>query len=294
MSNPLFQKAPVVIFGLGGSGTRVVAKILSELNYYIGHDLNAALDNMTFTFLFRRPSWFYNQHINGQNEIVDGLNIFMNAMKGNSCFRKNEIRYFSSSIIDWYNQLGYKRIPWSLKRIFKIYFQKKIERDVYIGWGWKEPNAHIYFDFLLKYFRGNLKVIHVIRHGLDMAFSKNTKQLFNWHKLYGIDVPQKDEMLPNAMLKYWICANNRIVSVGEKLGDKNFLSINFDKLCCTPEKVISNIVDFIGVDIEKTKIQYLYDIPKKPKTIGRYKQYDLNLFDNEDLKFVRNLSFPIE
>ncbi len=31
---------PVVIGGVGGSGARVVAQILLQLNYYLGSDLN--------------------------------------------------------------------------------------------------------------------------------------------------------------------------------------------------------------------------------------------------------------
>jgi len=58
-------------------------------------------------------------------------------------------------------------------------------QDQYKGWGWKEPNTHIYLEFLSKYF-SDLKYIFVIRHGLDMAFSKNQAQLYNWGNLLGV------------------------------------------------------------------------------------------------------------
>ena len=50
---------PVVIGGVGGSGTRVLAEILSLFGFYLGNDLNGAKDNLVYTLLFKRPNWFY-------------------------------------------------------------------------------------------------------------------------------------------------------------------------------------------------------------------------------------------
>ena len=43
---------PVVIRGIGGSGTRVVAAILRDAGIYLGNDLNVPLNNLSFTLLF--------------------------------------------------------------------------------------------------------------------------------------------------------------------------------------------------------------------------------------------------
>ena len=48
---------PLVIGGLGGSGTRVVADIVLAQGWYLGQDLNRAKDNLLFTLLFKRPYW---------------------------------------------------------------------------------------------------------------------------------------------------------------------------------------------------------------------------------------------
>lgn len=47
--------APIVVGGVGGSGTRVIAKLLTQLGYFIGSDLNEADDNLWFTLLFKSP-----------------------------------------------------------------------------------------------------------------------------------------------------------------------------------------------------------------------------------------------
>jgi len=43
----------IVVGGLGGSGTRLIAEILSALGYDMGLDLNEASDNLAFTLLFK-------------------------------------------------------------------------------------------------------------------------------------------------------------------------------------------------------------------------------------------------
>ncbi len=64
-------ESPVVIGGLGGSGTRVVAEILNEVGYYIGNK-NYANDNLWFAFLVRRPKWM--RRTQGKN-VKRGLEI---------------------------------------------------------------------------------------------------------------------------------------------------------------------------------------------------------------------------
>ena len=47
--NPLPSLGPVVVGGVGGSGTRVVARMLIDMGLYVGSDLNPSyFDNGTF------------------------------------------------------------------------------------------------------------------------------------------------------------------------------------------------------------------------------------------------------
>ncbi len=48
----MIENGPVIIGGIGGSGTRVVAEILTLFGYFMGHDLNSAGDILTYTLLF--------------------------------------------------------------------------------------------------------------------------------------------------------------------------------------------------------------------------------------------------
>jgi len=184
------NSGPVVVGGIGGSGTRVIANILKETGYYLGTDLNDALDNLWFTLLFKRPRWFQRQK-NLEAEVVKGLSLFEKIMKNKGGITRDEYLFLVSAFFDIFfnghDHLGSGRARWSLQRIKNMLIRQSPEenQDQYKGWGWKEPNTHIYLEFLSKYF-SDLKYIFVIRHGLDMAFSKNQAQLYNWGNLLGV------------------------------------------------------------------------------------------------------------
>ena len=69
------QQHPTVISGVGGSGTRVIAQILVELGFFIGHDLDRAMDNLSFSLLFMRPFWFIHEAAKDAKQIRHGLDI---------------------------------------------------------------------------------------------------------------------------------------------------------------------------------------------------------------------------
>ena len=75
----MIQNGPVVIGGIGGSGTRVIAEIVALFGFYLGRDLNDASDNLTFTLLFKRPQWFRKNYLD-HRKIFTGLRIFEKSM----------------------------------------------------------------------------------------------------------------------------------------------------------------------------------------------------------------------
>jgi len=157
-------------------------------------------------------------------------------------------------------------------------------------WGWKEPNSHIYLDYLADFF-SNMKYIHTIRHGLDMAFSDNQQQLYNWGPIFGLELPQTKSDEPAASLKFWIKSNRRVIESGQKLGDQNFLVVNFDRLCLSPESEIQKIVSFLNIEPNPEKLEALIRIPQKPKSLGRYRAHNISQFDPADLNELERLGF---
>lgn len=289
--------APVVVGGVGGSGTRVVASLLAELGYFMGSDLNSSNDNLWFTLLFKRPKWF-GAVTGGKNDLVlKGLEIFTAAMTGSLTPLPGELDFIMSAAAEMadsgHDHLGAGRGGWAVKRAWNMLRSEGNIDSTYIGWGWKEPNTHIYLNYLNEYF-ASLRYIYVIRHGLDMAFSDNQAQLFSWGPLFGVRISDLPAMLPAASLEYWIRANKKAIDYGRDMGREKFFLLNFEKLCASPESEIPKLTGFLGLSVTESTIERLSQLPQMPKSVGRYRGHDLKIFSRESLDSVRELGFEIE
>jgi hypothetical protein len=285
--------SPVIIGGVGGSGTRVVADIINHLGFYIGDDLNPAKDNLWFLLLFKRPRWFGRAH-HDNKKIFTGLSLFSKAMLHRSGFEGPELRFLIRAVFEvsifGHNHKGDGRGLWPFLRAWKMVAgQPKVTLNQG-RWGWKEPNSHIYLEYIAAYF-SKFKYIHTIRHGLDMAFSENQQQLYNWGPILGLELPTSRSEEPAASLKFWIESNRRVMQTGEILGDHKFLIVNFDRLCLSPKSEIQKIVSFLNIQPDAEKLEALNRIPQKPKSLGRYRAHTISQFDPGDLNELENFGF---
>ncbi|PZD96503.1 hypothetical protein DNH61_06760 [Paenibacillus sambharensis] len=103
---------PVVIGGVGGSGTRVAAELLKRMGYFMGSSLNSANDNVDFANLF---------------------------------FNYNEGTYRSKITVQVIDQ----KLHEFQQRMLR---SASLQTSKYTGWGWKNPPTHIYLDYLSHYF----------------------------------------------------------------------------------------------------------------------------------------------
>jgi hypothetical protein len=181
---------------------------------------------------------------------------------------------------------------WPLQRAYRLLVPRSPGTTLR-GWGFKEPNSEIYLDALFEYFP-NAKYIHVIRHGLDMAFSKNQQQLWNWGALYGVESPADPGELPQASLRYWVRANTHALDVGARVGARRFLAVRFDELCASPAAQAERMLRFLELEAEPQLVGKLAVIPRTPRTSGRHRGRDLSRFDRSDLQALAELGFAVE
>jgi len=289
------MSSPVIIGGVGGSGTRVVAEIISHLGFYIGDDLNPAKDNLWFLLLFKRPRWFRRAH-HDKKKVFTGLSLLSKAMLQRTGFEWPELRFLIRAVFEiaifGHNYKGDGRGLWPFRRGWNMVAgQPKVILNQG-RWGWKEPNTHIYLEYLAAYFN-NIKYIHTIRHGLDMAFSENQQQLYNWGPSLGVELPHSRSGEPAASLKYWIKSNRRVLAIGQKLGDQKFLVVNFDRLCVSPQSEIQKILSFLNIPPAAENLAGVFRIPKIPESLGRYRMQDIGQFDPADLNQLSDLGFSL-
>lgn len=285
------EDSPIVVGAVGGSGTRVVAEILRELGVFLGQDLNPAIDNLSFTALFERPRWWSHAMAEaGHPKIRYGLKLFTDSMFGRPSRSPRDIAFATRALFD----LSAPRHPmWKKGRFVALMMPgDEIYDRRYVGWGWKEPISHLFLEPLGAHFR-NLKYIHVVRHGLDMAFSRNQNQLKSWGRYFGVPVPSNPELIPRASLRYWASVNSRAREACLAFGPKKALLVRFEDLCMSPEDEVSRIIEFIGLEVDESVRSRVAALPKLPPSSGRFKDHDLSILRPEDVRVVQSFGFDL-
>lgn len=292
MSTPIDKNSPVVIGGIGGSGTRVVAEICRQLGIYLGTNLNESLDNLWYTALFKRSDLF--ELKKKESQIRKGLDILTHAMIGGDLntddFHRLVIDYTNDIRQDAYYENEFEDYFGAMPNFIKdIVGSAKPDVESFVGWGWKEPNSHILIEYLANYFT-NLRYIHVQRNGLDMAYSDNQIQVNLWGAMYGIKY-RKDSHDPAASFRYWVEANTKAINLGKKLLSDNFMVLQLERICSSPDKEISRIANFLEIPLSQAAIEQIAVIPKMPKTVGRYKHHNISWLTRSDMKALKTLGY---
>jgi hypothetical protein len=278
---------PIAVGGIGGSGTRLIAGLLRELGFDIGPDLNESLDNLTFTLLFK---W------RGVGDLDDARfadlwRIFEDAMTASGNARR------LATADDWrarVRPLAAEDRPqhprdWLVGRACALErLLTADDRQPPATWAWKEPNTHLVIDRLLG-LRGDLRYLHVMRNGLDMAFSGNQNQLRLWGESF-LGRPVADT--PADSLAYWVAAHRRIERIAADHPGRVKL-LNYDALCQDPAAHLPDLLAFAGVDPDRATLDRLTPLIAPPESIGRHRAQDTSGFDPDDVAYVRQLGFDV-
>ncbi|MGJ8628458.1 MAG: sulfotransferase [Sulfitobacter sp.] len=283
----LTRPAPIAIGGLGGSGTRVFAASLRDAGFDLGPTLNGPLDNLWFTVLFKRALWA--QERPDPNDIAVSVDLFCRAMT--SGLAENMI----SSENDLIQQLIADLPPngsWQCGA-HAAHAAALIASGVQPGgqsqpWGWKEPNTHLFLPQLDQHIDG-FRYIHVLRNGLDMAFSDNTWQADHWAHHYDL-AHEPGSPAPLHQLRYWLAANRRALDYGKHQMPGRFLAVEYDDFCIHPAQHWPRLQQFLGKPADTPIPQGLI----APSSIGRNTDHDLSIFPNDLLDAVHELHFEVE
>jgi hypothetical protein len=287
------HRYPVAIGGVGGSGTRLIAGMVQDLGYYMGSDQNKALDNLWFTLLFKRLELF--DCPAGSVELRRMVRYFVQGMTRSRSFDATDNQTIDS--LAAHDRLQHPA-AWLAIRAKNLAAAPDAPKPHAVAWGWKEPNTHIFMDRLPALIQ-NLRYIHVMRNGLDMALSRNQNQQRLWGKAI-LGTSPGDNVSSRYSLRYWCAANRRIIAIGQSLGPERFLLINFDRFCMAPGRHLTTLLEFLTSshdpdphipDQQKTR---LIKMVQPPASIGRYKAHNRKRFDPEDVAYVKTLGFDIE
>ncbi len=276
----------VAIGGIGGSGTRVLAKIIRMAGLQLGGDLNDALDNLWFTLLFKER---------GVSALDDAafdrrLRLFIAANAGGMPLddrQRQELRQLSTIPRPDEHRPQHDRAWLAARAESAVLAAAAPAHDR--PWGWKEPNTHICIDRIAARLP-TLKYIHLARNGLDMAYSANCAQLAFWGQaLLGRPVLRR----PRDALAYWCAVHRRIFSIARELKGR-FLFLRFEDLCAEPVTEIRRVMEFLEIPVSSQCLREMAAAVRTPPSIGRWRERSLDVFDAQDVAYVGTLGFDID
>lgn len=274
--------SPIVVGGLGGSGTRLVVSLLQDMGVDMGGELNESLDNMWFSLLFVRRSIL----LKSDDELRKLAWIFTNAMRHGKEFPRE-----LNGLLEQACQ--YDRGPVLPKSLLEETRDSLLRatpaEDLDRLWGWKQPNSHVMVPQLLRCFR-RMKYIYVVRNGLDMAFSENQNQLkYFWGDLI---LEGDTSVSPRNALRYWVASHKRMLGYKRFMGDRLYF-LNFDRLCADPALELQRLQKFVGTDVSSATLSELAANIAPPATAGRFRQHDCSDLRPADVEFVKEQGFLV-
>jgi hypothetical protein len=160
-------------------------------------------------------------------------------------------------------------------------------------WGWKEPNSHLFLPHLQRHFGGRLRYVHVIRHGIYMAYSRNQAQAVRWGPQFGL-ADCAPSPTPAAVLDYWIASNELAITRGRAMPEGSFLVVNHDDLCNEPRQGVTRFVEFLGFSPTPEEMELLGALPERPKSPGLSLSEMREQFGDERLARVSDLGFTLD
>jgi len=228
VSIALTKQPPILIGGTDGTGISAISQILSAAGVYLGEQEQAA--NST-------------------------------GMLG-----------------EWYQEL----LPYwggAVPMHAKVSICKKLDATVntflpsssdlkdHVGWGWKLP-PHVFYTPFFQKIWPELRCVHMVRDGRDMALSSNQNQL---GYLGPIALAPEEQFLPETerSLLLWQRLNLELSQQADEQFSEHYLCLRYEDLISRPEETIQQLFDFLEID--KSASDYTRFI-KEPLQVSRWHQ----------------------
>jgi hypothetical protein len=139
-------------------------------------------------------------------------------------------------------------------------------------WGWKVPRSIFVLPFVHDIYSG-VQVIHLVRDGRDMAYSRNQNQV----RAHGPRLLQPDDLsLPRPIrsIKFWSHVNLAAAHYGERFLNDNYLRLRYEDLCSDPPGAVTQVLDFLGRPAPGQVERIAAEVVQPSSSIGRWREQD--------------------
>ncbi len=229
---------PVIIGAMGGSGTRVLPRILRLCGFWMGAWVNPVTqDAMASRYFLQRHFSHLVNHEAGEGQLMEELSRLMVAHR------------------------------WGMP-------------NPDARWGWKNPRNMWIIPFLSR-IHPEMKFIHVVRDGRDMALSDNTNLLCKYGAFL-LDDPDCERDRVATQLKLWTLGNQIARSNGRTYLGSNYFLLNYERLCRRPRETLVRLFDFLGLEASGQLVESAGQLVSPSRNIGRWKASDLKLLHEPD------------
>jgi hypothetical protein len=219
---------PLVIGAVGGSGTRVFSRIARKAGVFMG------------------------DHVDGQEDSRP-----LSRLYGE----------FATEYLEANGGLDHDRSEVLAKRLaecLREHLQGLADPDC--AWGAKNPRSMLMLPFWHRCFP-EMRFLHVIRDGRDMAYSDNTNQIRrHGEALLGCDVHRPE---PEQAMLWWSRVNTAAADYGEANLRERYLRVRLEDLCAHPKRTIRSLFGFL--DAERALKPAIREV-EPPSTLGRWRQ----------------------
>lgn len=275
----LSETGPVAIGALGGSGTRMIAQLLREAGYELGSDLNMPNDNLWAALLMNRRDLA----VATEPEFARVAGFLFDRIRGR---RPSEEAAAMAQALAARPHPQYSQ-TWLTERA-RTFIEGPFSDTSPALWGWKLPTTHVFADRFLT-LRPDLRYIHVVRNGLDMAFSRNQNQRAYWGPVF---LAREVEPTPRDALAYWCAVQRRMKTLARQFPDR-VLTVDFDRFCREPHAVCAEILGFCGRPADPQVIEAVAGQVRIPESMGGFRRQDLSTLGSEDVAYVAAQGYPV-
>jgi hypothetical protein len=231
--------APVLIGGTGGSGTRVAARISQAAGVFMGRDLGQTCDAVQ---LMRGYSHRWGSYAQAGGGALSEIQ------------REQMDRDLTASLLKHRDDIPHPGSPWGAKNPRFIFFL---------------PHLHHCLP--------QVKFIHVIRDGRDIAFSKNQSQVNEVGALYlpDLEARLKTAPAPVRSIALWSQINLQVARFGRDTLGERYLQVRLEDLCADPRPVIQRIFAFL--ETTQPDLQAALAEVKPAASLGCWREQDPTL-----------------
>lgn len=241
MDPRLRQASPLVVIGMHRSGTRLLVEILDRLGVFMGADRQADSESVAFMLIneaiLQQCGAFWSEPMSAHFMLSQPQAAVELAARAVEALDAQLEQYAGPS--GWHRELGAKEWP---------------------PFGWKDPRNTFTLP-VWKHVFPNLRAIHIVRHGVDVAASLSRRHAAALRAATGEDVPPALTVIRDHVLgilssrRGWTLAE--ALTMWEQYVEKareecaalgtRALEVRFEDLLARPEQVIPQIAQFARV-----------------------------------------------